>query len=65
MRAAIDRLGERDREVLVLRHLEQLPMAEVAGVLEISLASCPVAGTVGLLNACMTNWKGTVCDRSL
>src|SRR3954451_4649382 len=33
LRAALERLPERDREVLVLRHLEQLSTAEVAAVL--------------------------------
>jgi RNA polymerase sigma-70 factor (ECF subfamily) len=36
VRAALDRLGERDREVLVLRHLEQLSTKESAVVLGIS-----------------------------
>ncbi len=36
VRAALEGLGERDREVLVLRYLEQLSTAEIAGVLEIS-----------------------------
>jgi RNA polymerase sigma-70 factor (ECF subfamily) len=36
VRAALDRLGERDREVLVLRHLEQLSTKEAAAVLGIS-----------------------------
>ncbi len=35
VRAALDRLGERDREVLVLRHLEQLSTRETAAVLGI------------------------------
>ena len=33
VRAALGRLGERDREVLVLRYLEQLSLQEVAAVL--------------------------------
>ncbi len=33
VRAALARLGEADREVLVLRYLEQLPLREVAAVL--------------------------------
>ncbi len=33
VRAALARLGERDREVLVLRYLEQMSLAEIAAVL--------------------------------
>ena len=33
VQAALGRLPWRDREVLVLRYLEQLPLAEIAGVL--------------------------------
>jgi RNA polymerase sigma-70 factor (ECF subfamily) len=36
MRAALAALGERDREVLVLRHLEQLSVREIAAVLGVS-----------------------------
>jgi RNA polymerase sigma-70 factor (ECF subfamily) len=36
IRTALDQLGERDREVLVLRHLEQLSTRETAAVLGIS-----------------------------
>jgi RNA polymerase sigma-70 factor (ECF subfamily) len=36
VRAALGRLGERDREVLVLRYLEQLSPREIAAVLGIS-----------------------------
>lgn len=36
IRAALDQLDERDREVLVLRHLEQLSTRETAAVLGIS-----------------------------
>lgn len=36
VRSALEELGEKDREVLVLYHLEQLTAAEVAGVLGIS-----------------------------
>jgi RNA polymerase sigma-70 factor (ECF subfamily) len=36
VQAALKHLGERDREILVLRHLEQLSTAEMAAVLEIS-----------------------------
>jgi RNA polymerase sigma-70 factor, ECF subfamily len=35
IRAALDQLGERDREVLILRHLEQLSTQETAAVLGI------------------------------
>jgi RNA polymerase sigma-70 factor (ECF subfamily) len=36
VRRALGQLGERDREVLVLRYLEQLPLAEIAAVLGIN-----------------------------
>jgi RNA polymerase sigma-70 factor (ECF subfamily) len=36
VRRALGRLGERDREVLVLRYLEQLPLEEIAAVLGVS-----------------------------
>ena len=36
IRSAIDRLDETDREVMVLRHLEQLSIPEIAEVLDIS-----------------------------
>jgi RNA polymerase sigma-70 factor (ECF subfamily) len=36
MRAALERLGERDREVLLLRHFEQLSVKEIAAILGIS-----------------------------
>src|SRR5262249_1582885 len=35
VRTALLELGERDREVLVMRHLEEMPMAEIAAVLGI------------------------------
>jgi RNA polymerase sigma-70 factor, ECF subfamily len=36
MRSALERLAERDREVLLLRHMEQLSVREIAAVLDIS-----------------------------
>jgi RNA polymerase sigma-70 factor, ECF subfamily len=36
LREALDRLSDRDREVLVLRHLEQLSTGEIAEILAIS-----------------------------
>jgi len=36
VRQALLELAERDREVLVMRHLEQMPMAEIAAVLGVS-----------------------------
>jgi RNA polymerase sigma-70 factor (ECF subfamily) len=39
---ALGRLSERDREVLVLRNLEQLSVADTAGVLRISAAAVKV-----------------------
>lgn len=39
VREQIEQLSAQDREVLVLRHLEQLPIVEVAAVLEISQAA--------------------------
>jgi RNA polymerase sigma-70 factor (ECF subfamily) len=47
VRTALGRLGDRDREVLVMRHLEQLSTEEVAAVLGIS----PGAVKVRLLRA--------------
>src|SRR5204863_7281815 len=36
VRQALLELGERDREVLVMRHLEEMAMAEIAAVLGVS-----------------------------
>jgi RNA polymerase sigma-70 factor, ECF subfamily len=36
VRAALDQLGERDREVLVMRYLEQLPTREIAAALGVT-----------------------------
>jgi RNA polymerase sigma-70 factor (ECF subfamily) len=39
VRAALESLPDRDREVLVLRHLEQLPTSEIAAELELTEAT--------------------------
>lgn len=39
LRAGLERLSDDDREVLVLRYIEQLSMPEVAGLLNIGLAA--------------------------
>jgi RNA polymerase sigma-70 factor, ECF subfamily len=39
VRAGLNRLSDRDREVLVLRHLEQLATPEIAAVLEVNEAA--------------------------
>jgi RNA polymerase sigma-70 factor (ECF subfamily) len=39
VRAALERLPVHDREVVILRHLEQLGFVEIAGVLGISEAA--------------------------
>lgn len=36
VRAALDQLDSQDREILVLRHLEQMPVKEIAAVLNIT-----------------------------
>ena len=36
LKAALDRLPPRDREVLVMRHLEQMEIAEIAAVLDLT-----------------------------
>ena len=48
LQSALARLGERDREVLVLRYLEQLSTADIAGVLEISPGAVRVRHTRAL-----------------
>jgi RNA polymerase sigma-70 factor (ECF subfamily) len=48
LRTALARLAERDREVLVLRYLEQLSTADIAGVLEISPGAARVRHTRAL-----------------
>jgi RNA polymerase sigma-70 factor (ECF subfamily) len=57
VRSAMARLGERDREVLVMRHLEQLSTEEVAAVLGIS----PGAVKVRLLRA-LERLRGLLAD---
>lgn len=42
VRAALTRLSATDREVLVLRHLEQLPVADVAGILGTTVGAAKV-----------------------
>ena len=42
VRAALDRLSERDREVIRLTHWEQLDLASAAQVLECSVTACKV-----------------------
>ena len=39
VQAALVRLPERDREVLVMRHLERLPVEEIAAVLGVSVGA--------------------------
>ena len=36
LRAALDQLAPHDREILVMRNLEQLPIAEIAEVLDLT-----------------------------
>src|SRR5271166_902935 len=48
LRAALARLGENDREVLVLRYLEQLSTADIAAVLGISAGAVRVRHTRAL-----------------
>jgi RNA polymerase sigma-70 factor (ECF subfamily) len=49
VQAALARLGPRDREVLVLRHLEGLSTAEVAGVLGLSAGAVMTRHTRALV----------------
>lgn len=39
VRAALDQLDAKDREILVLRHLEQMPSSEIAALLKISIGA--------------------------
>jgi RNA polymerase sigma-70 factor (ECF subfamily) len=48
LRTALARLNDRDREVLVLRYLEQLPTADIAAVLGISAGAVRVRHTRAL-----------------
>jgi RNA polymerase sigma-70 factor (ECF subfamily) len=52
VRAALARLPEGDREVLVLRHLEQLSTGEIAAVLGISEAAVKMRRTRALERLC-------------
>jgi RNA polymerase sigma-70 factor (ECF subfamily) len=52
MRAALAQLAEADREVLVLRYLEQLPMAEIAAVLGIREGAVKMRHTRALGRLC-------------
>ena len=36
VRTALERLAANDREILIMRHLEQLEIAEIAAILKIS-----------------------------
>jgi RNA polymerase sigma-70 factor, ECF subfamily len=52
VQAALVRLPEGDREVLVLRYLEQLSMGEVAAVLEITEGAVKMRHTRALGRLC-------------
>jgi RNA polymerase sigma-70 factor (ECF subfamily) len=52
VQAALARLPEGDREVLVLRYLEQLSMAEIAAVLDISEGAVKMRHTRALRRLC-------------
>jgi RNA polymerase sigma-70 factor, ECF subfamily len=52
VRAALSRLPEGDREVLVLRYLEQLSMVEIAAVLEITEGAVKMRHTRALGRLC-------------
>jgi RNA polymerase sigma-70 factor (ECF subfamily) len=57
VRAAMDRLAERDREILVMRHLEEMSAAEIAAILGINEG----AARVRLLRA-LTRLRGLLDD---
>jgi RNA polymerase sigma-70 factor (ECF subfamily) len=52
IQAALARLAESDREVLVMRYLEQLPMNDIAAVLGISEAAVKMRHTRALQRLC-------------
>jgi RNA polymerase sigma-70 factor (ECF subfamily) len=49
LRAALDRLPPRDREVLVMRHLEQMEVAEIAAVLGLTAGAVMTRHTRALV----------------
>jgi RNA polymerase sigma-70 factor (ECF subfamily) len=57
VQAALDRLAKRDREILVMRHLEEMSAAEIAAILGISEG----AVRVRLLRA-LTRLRGLLDD---
>jgi RNA polymerase sigma-70 factor (ECF subfamily) len=52
MRAALAQLAEGDREVLVLRYLEQLSMSDIAGVLDVNEGAVKMRHTRALRRIC-------------
>jgi RNA polymerase sigma-70 factor, ECF subfamily len=52
MRAALTRLPDSDREILVMRYLEQLPMGDIAHVLGISEGAVKMRHTRALQRLC-------------